>query len=66
MWNVTETLTPNQATANYNKTTAWERSVINYWGLKRDLLRQPRPQSLNGVQNIYYNDSWLVGSHGTL
>ena len=25
---------PNRTTENHNKTTAFERSVINYWGLK--------------------------------
>ena len=30
--NVTETLTPKQATENHNKTTALELSVMNYWG----------------------------------
>ena len=31
-WNITETLTPKQATENHIRTTALERSVINYWG----------------------------------
>ena len=31
-WNVTETLTPKQATDNHNETAALGRPVMNYWG----------------------------------
>ena len=60
----------NQATENTNRTTALERSVINYWpsggggvggGLKHLLRRQPRPQFLKR----YKTCSWLFGSHDT-
>ena len=34
-----------QATENHNKTTALERSLMNYWGLKL-VLRAPHPQFL--------------------
>ena len=57
--NVTETLTPKHTTENHNKTTALERSVMNYWGLKHVLRRQPRPQFLKWYKTF----SWLFGSH---
>ena len=57
--NVTKTLTPKQTTKNHNKTTALERSVVIYWGLKLVLRAQPHPQFLK-----WYNTfSWLFGSH---
>ena len=34
---------PKQATENHNKTTALERSVKNYWGVKLVLRAQPHP-----------------------
>ena len=40
-------LNQNLATENHNKTTALERSVMNYWGwLKLALRAQPHPQFL--------------------
>ena len=38
---------PKQVTDDHNKTTALERSVMNYCGLKVVLRRQPHPQFLN-------------------
>ena len=59
--NVTKTLTQKQATENHNKTTAFERSVMNYWGggLKLVLHAQPHPQFLKWCKTF----SWLFGSH---
>ena len=48
-----------QETENHNKTTALERSVMNYWGIKHVLRRQPRPQFLKWYKTF----RWLFGSH---
>ena len=37
------TLTPKQATENHDRTTALERSVMNYWGPQHVLRHQPHP-----------------------
>ena len=47
-----------QVTENHNKITAFELSVMNYWGLKQALRRQPHPQ----VFKWYKPFSWLFGS----
>ena len=41
-----------QATENHNKTTALERSVFNYWGLKLALRAQPHPQFLKWYETF--------------
>ena len=60
--NVTETLTPKTDNIEQKKTTAMERSVMNYWGgggLELVLRAQPHPQFLK-----WYNTfSWLYGSN---
>ena len=48
----------NSDTENHSN-TALERSVMDYWGLKHVLRRQPRPQFLNWYETF----SRLFGSH---
>ena len=59
MVNVTETLTPKQAAENHNKTTALERSVMNYWELEQVLRAQAHLQFMKWYKTF----SWLFGSH---
>ena len=57
--NSTETDTKTSNRTNNNRTTALERSVINYWvGLKSRLRALPHPQFLKWFQTL----SWLFGS----
>ena len=44
--------TKKQVTENHNKTTALERSVMNYWGLKLVLRRQPHHQFLKWYKHL--------------
>ena len=49
-----------KATENHNRTTALERSVMNYWGgLKLVLRAQAHHQFLKWYKTF----SWLFGSH---
>ena len=55
-----------KTTENHNKTTAFERSVMNNrgWGLKLVLPAQPRPQFLKWYKT--FTCSWFFGSHDNL